>query len=312
MSDPTGASSGCSGGIFEFEENVYMLQMLNAGLKFLNENSGAFTVVFSFVVTAATVVYVVLTRALVAETRRMRENQTEPDISIALVPSRSWLNWINMEIDNLGAGAAHNVRLQVEPDFENRSGQFLSQFGPFKNGIKRLPPGSKIISFVTEMVGKNSEKRRNAEFTICADYENSEGRSFHRDFPINLSYMEGLMAIDRDPLIGLHEHVKAIDQTLRGWAASAMSETEQRQWISESYFLKSQIGTFWIRPQAGMRHHYRLKFNNQRLDLYQGAWKAAEAVYQHNTGFKRWDDQKELESPPNLTGWEFGIPEILL
>lgn len=289
-----------------------MLQMLDAVLKFLNANSGALTVVFSFMVTAATVVYVVLTRALVAETRRMRENQTEPDISIALVPSRSWLSWINMEIDNLGAGAAHNVRLQVEPDFENRSGQFLSQLGPFKNGIKRLPAGSKIISFVTEMVGKDSEKRRNSEFTIRADYENSEGRSFHRDFQINLSYMEGLMAIDKDPLIGLHEHVEAIDKTLRGWAASAMSETEHRQWISENYFLKSQIGTFWIRPQPGARHYYRLGFNDQRLELYQGAWKAAEAVHEHTTGFEQWDRRKELEAPSGLTEWEFGFPESLL
>lgn len=53
-------------------------------LKFLNENSGALTVIFTAVVTVATAVYAVLTWKLVAETRLMREVQTEPKIEISV------------------------------------------------------------------------------------------------------------------------------------------------------------------------------------------------------------------------------------
>src|ERR1035441_1102121 len=235
------------------EEWPEMLQSFDAILKHLNANSGAYTVVFTLFVAAATVMYAVLTNTLVAETRRMRERQTEPDLSIAAVPSREWLNWINMEIANVGAGSAHNIRLQVEPDFENRPGEWLSRLGPFKNGIKHLPPGSKVSFFVMEMVGKDSEKRRNSEFTIRAEYQNGEGTSVRREFPISLSYMEGLMAIDKDPLIGLREHAATIAQTVTKWAEAARSEIDHRMWVSENYYFKSQIGTFWIR-QIGRAH----------------------------------------------------------
>lgn len=46
-------------------------------IKFLNHNSGAFTVIFTFIFTFATVMYVILTRRLVSETRRLRETQIE-------------------------------------------------------------------------------------------------------------------------------------------------------------------------------------------------------------------------------------------
>lgn len=51
-------------------------------LNFLNQNSGAFLVLFSLVVTGATVFYAILTSRLVSETRKMREAQTEPNVSV--------------------------------------------------------------------------------------------------------------------------------------------------------------------------------------------------------------------------------------
>lgn len=55
-------------------------------LNFLNQNSGAFTVLFSFLVTIATLAYTILTWKLVSETKKMREVQTEPKISIFMQP----------------------------------------------------------------------------------------------------------------------------------------------------------------------------------------------------------------------------------
>lgn len=53
-------------------------------LKFLNDNSGALSVIFTGVVTLATAVYAALTWQLVSETRRMRKVQTEPKLEITL------------------------------------------------------------------------------------------------------------------------------------------------------------------------------------------------------------------------------------
>ena len=76
---------------------------MKAFLTFLNSNSGAFNVLFSLVVAAATVFYAVLTRRLVRETERMRAAQTDPHVSVRLEPSVEWINFILLIVENLGA-----------------------------------------------------------------------------------------------------------------------------------------------------------------------------------------------------------------
>ena len=46
--------------------------------------------------------------------------------------------------------------------------------------------------------------------------------------------------------------------------------------------------------------------------MYQRVSEAVDAVHRHGTGFEGWDRRKELESPADLTGWEFGVPEMLV
>ena len=54
-------------------------------LNFLNSNTGSFTLLFTFIVALATVVYAVLTWRLVSETEKLRIVQTEPDISVLFI-----------------------------------------------------------------------------------------------------------------------------------------------------------------------------------------------------------------------------------
>jgi len=50
-----------------------LLELLEKLLEFLNQNSGAFAVIFSAMVAFATIVYAILTWKLVSETKKMRE-----------------------------------------------------------------------------------------------------------------------------------------------------------------------------------------------------------------------------------------------
>jgi hypothetical protein len=82
--------------------------------------------------------YTVETHRLRKATEKQSKAATSPDIAVYVVPSRTWLNFINMEIANFGSTPAHNIHLRAEPDFEHRKGEFISQLGPFKNGINHL------------------------------------------------------------------------------------------------------------------------------------------------------------------------------
>ncbi len=116
-------------------------------LEFLNQNSGAFAVMFSALVAIATIVYAILTWKLVSETRKMRETQTEPKVSVTIQPREEWINFIDMVIQNIGLGPAYNIKFEVSPDFEYAKGKFLSDLGFMKNGLRYLAPNQNYNSF---------------------------------------------------------------------------------------------------------------------------------------------------------------------
>jgi len=129
-------------------------------LDFLNQNSGAFDVIFSFIVAISTVVYAILTWRLVSETRKMREAQTEPKIFITIQPREEWINFIDMIIQNIGLGPAYDIQFKVEPDFKITKSRSLSEIGFIKNGLKYLAPNQKIKFFLTNLA-ENFEEKKN-------------------------------------------------------------------------------------------------------------------------------------------------------
>jgi len=116
-------------------------------MEFLNENSGAFAVIFSALVAIATIVYAILTWKLVSETRKMREAQTEPKVSVTIQPREEWINFIDMVIQNIGLGPAYNIKFEINSDFEYMKGKFLSELGFMKNGLKYLALNQKLQFF---------------------------------------------------------------------------------------------------------------------------------------------------------------------
>ena len=73
--------------------------------------------IFAGIVAASTLVYAVLTWRLVGETRRMREVQTEPQISVrAELSERGDHGGIDLVIRNEGQGAAYKINFKFEGD----------------------------------------------------------------------------------------------------------------------------------------------------------------------------------------------------
>ncbi len=109
-------------------------------LEYLNENSGAFNVLFSAVVALSTFIYAVLTIILVKETRRMRLTQTEPKLEVVAKSKEEWINLINVYIKNIGLGPAHNISFEISPEKGGIGAQALiddfTKAKFFRTGIK--------------------------------------------------------------------------------------------------------------------------------------------------------------------------------
>ena len=224
----------------------------------------------------------------------------------------SWLNFINVEIANFGSTPAHNIRLRAEPDFEYRKNEFISQLGPSKNGINHLPPSGKVVFFLGSVIEFKAAGRLDSTFSVSADYEDRNGTTFHHQYEISLKFLEGLSSIDRDPAISIADNFEALKKAVESWASEAMKEIDRKRWEKDSYFYRSPVGVFWIRPLTGRVGHYQLGIDNLPLHEHYSPYEAAEAVHKQRTGYAGWDSRPDIKSPSDLTEWTAGeIPIVI-
>jgi len=182
-------------------------------VEFLNENSGAFAVIFSAVVAIATIVYAILTWKLVSETRKMREAQTEPKVSVTIQPREEWINLIDMVIQNIGLGPAYNIKFEINPDFEYMKGRFLSELGFMKNSLKYLAPNQKLQFFLTTMI-ENFEEKTKKPFEIRVTYQNGRGKTYKDVYMIDFSQLIGLRQLGEPPLYKIAKNVEEIEKDI--------------------------------------------------------------------------------------------------
>jgi len=182
-------------------------------LEFLNQNNGAFSVIFSAAVAFATIMYAILTWKLVSETKKMREVQTEPNISVFILPREEGINFLDMVIQNIGMGPAYNIKFKIEPDFEYITGSFLSQFGYFKNGLEYLAPSQKLQFFFTYVLKIPKEKKN--PFNIHVTYENINGKSYKNNYTIDISSLEGLLQLGEPAIQQLAKNIEEIKNILK-------------------------------------------------------------------------------------------------
>ena len=147
-------------------------------------------VFFSGVVALSTVFYAILTWRLVNETRKMREAQTEPMVTITYHSREGKIGDIDLRIKNVGGGPALDIKFEVEPDFEFRKGIMLSDLGLFKNGLNCLEPGGERRFFLVRLAGR---PELGPPLQIKATYRGPIGDEKTDHFTIDFSEMEGLV-----------------------------------------------------------------------------------------------------------------------
>lgn len=188
-------------------------EVRGAMLDFINQNSGLFLVIFSGVVAVATVVYAVLTWRLVAETRKMREVQTEPNIFVSLQSKEEWAGLIDLVIQNIGLGAAHSLKFELRPDFEYSKGMFLSEVNFIKNGVNYLAPNQTIKHFLTGLVDNKELEKTELVFRI--EYENFMGKLYQKEYILDFSEFYGRRRVGHPPLIDIAKNLEKIERNIQ-------------------------------------------------------------------------------------------------
>ncbi len=186
-------------------------------VNFLNQNAGVLSTVFSGIVMLATVVYAVLTAALVKETRQMREAQTEPRIEVAAIPLEEFVNIITLRVKNIGLGPAYDVRFQLRGESQSAGESELiqdfskSQF--LEIGLRYLGPGEALRSRYTQMT-KNFEAKIKARLIVEVTYHNAIGRCYKNTIPVYFEEFEGYGTLGTPHLYSIAKSMEKIEENV--------------------------------------------------------------------------------------------------
>lgn len=184
-------------------------------LAFLNENTGALTVIFTAIVTLATVVYAVLTAALVKETRQMRQAQTEPHVDVSFKMRDETLGFLDIAVRNIGIGPAYDIHFsihQVAGDLVAAGlMKELKEIHFLQSGVRYISPGQELKSFFTSMYERYDAKLV-SQISIEITYKNAVGSNFKENFLLDFSELKGITRIGEPPLLTIAKHVKKLSE----------------------------------------------------------------------------------------------------
>lgn len=167
-------------------------------LGFLNENSNAILAVFSIVVGITTIVYARITWRMFSETKKMREVQTEPNISVSIISKEDHSYFKDIEIQNVGLGPAYNIKFDVTSDFKYTEKKMFSEINIIKNGIKYLAPNQKIQFFLAS-ISDIIQNKKEVSLKFIAKYENKFGKPHDGVFIIDFSEYFDMRHIGNPP-----------------------------------------------------------------------------------------------------------------
>ena len=183
--------------------------------KFLTENSGALSILFSAAVTVATVVYAILTWKLVTETRLLREAQTEPRIEISAQPFETAFNLLRLQVRNTGLGPAQRLRFRIKviEGGEPAQRMLVELTNPnfFAKGLEYFGPGQERFSAFTNMAVDFNAKVA-AVFEVTMRYEGATGKRYEASTIIDMAEWKGAQQLGTP---SLYKIANSIDKLQR-------------------------------------------------------------------------------------------------
>ncbi len=173
-------------------------------INWLNANDGAIVGIATAVLVGIIGYYAYLTRRL------LKANDT-PEIAISLRPHEISVNLVMLCIENVGTGAAHDVRFTTDPLSVPILDIPFEKIGFLKSGIGYFEHGRKIEQFLVSVIGKFDELKQ-TELKITVTYKDSTNRKYERTFSLDFSEGVGFSQIGGPPLYEIAKTIKKIQE----------------------------------------------------------------------------------------------------
>ncbi|MFI0426438.1 MAG: hypothetical protein ACH34V_05735 [Flavobacterium sp.] len=142
--------------------------------------------IINSVVALAAVGTIVLTLMMIRESRLMRLFQTTPEIIIHLEYAEASPSLLFIVVENIGAGTARNVKLDLVKDYgfyNDFDIKKLGDRGIFKTGLNNFYPKQRFKYFISSTDG-DYEKKCSDYLIVDLSYDLINGKSCKRNYKL--------------------------------------------------------------------------------------------------------------------------------
>ena len=177
-------------------------------------------VVFTGVVAACTLLYMLITGWLAIESRRMRQAQTEPKVSVQLdLNDRVGNGGMELVICNEGMGPAQDIRFQFSGDpsyfIENGIGKPIDEVPVIKRGIRYLGTGRRFTIMLGWLFGEDFKRAMEHPWVFCVSYKSLSGKRHKDNYTLDFTQFSQLFLPEGDPLRKIEKHLDDIRKEFR-------------------------------------------------------------------------------------------------
>ena len=170
---------------------------------------------FTAIVSVATVVYAILTFIIVKETIRLREAQTEPEIIVYLQPSEDLPSIWDIVVRNIGEGTAYKIKWEFDQDaiLVKERGSRLDEQNFFTKEISYFAPGQvyrSIFGVSAELLASPAPPA----LMLRVSFENRKGKKYRREYSIDPMQFYGRTWVGRHGIREIAESLKDMQKDL--------------------------------------------------------------------------------------------------
>ena len=175
-------------------------------IDWLNANDGAIIGIAIIVLVSIIGYYAYLTRRL------LKINDT-PEIAVSLCPHEAHIHCVMLCIENIGTGAARDIRFQTNLSFKPDGERALENVSFLRNGIDYLGPGQKREHFLVSIIGKLDDLKK-TPIEIGVTYTDSVKKVYQHDFHLDFGENDGYARVGKPPLFEIAEAAQGIKRNL--------------------------------------------------------------------------------------------------
>ncbi len=152
-------------------------------------------------------------------------------------------------MENVGPGAAYNVRLTTDREFSADGNVHLTKLGLFRHTLGFFASRQRIEHLLASMMEAWDELMREP-LEITATYSDGQGRPYQRTFVINFAAFENLTRIGKQPLYSVADDLERIQKDLHQLATGSykvhvltepLEQYRGRQRAEHIYYLLRQL-----------------------------------------------------------------------